>query len=103
MGRGGQCIATETPWCFSYVWEHLDVGYVQGMCDLLAPLLVVLDNGEAGLVGLGLGRSKLGKGTGGWCGLHGLGGCEPALPPSLPASHPPPPQTSWPTAVSATS
>ncbi|XP_044142898.1 small G protein signaling modulator 2 isoform X2 [Bufo gargarizans] len=28
----------------SYVWEHLDVGYVQGMCDLLAPLMVVLDN-----------------------------------------------------------
>uniref|UniRef100_A0A8C4S5C0 Small G protein signaling modulator 2 n=1 Tax=Erpetoichthys calabaricus TaxID=27687 RepID=A0A8C4S5C0_ERPCA len=28
----------------SYVWEHLDVGYVQGMCDLLAPLLVILDN-----------------------------------------------------------
>lgn len=46
MGRGGQCIATETPWCFSYVWEHLDVGYVQGMCDLLAPLLVVLDNDQ---------------------------------------------------------
>ncbi|XP_032702575.1 small G protein signaling modulator 2 isoform X4 [Lontra canadensis] len=30
----------------SYVWEHLDVGYVQGMCDLLAPLLVVLDNDQ---------------------------------------------------------
>ncbi|KAL0597380.1 Small G protein signaling modulator 2, partial [Plecturocebus cupreus] len=30
----------------SYVWEHLDVGYVQGMCDLLAPLLVTLDDGE---------------------------------------------------------
>ncbi|XP_069802368.1 small G protein signaling modulator 2 isoform X3 [Dendropsophus ebraccatus] len=28
----------------SYVWEHLDVGYVQGMCDLLAPLMVVLEN-----------------------------------------------------------
>ncbi|XP_041437772.1 small G protein signaling modulator 2 isoform X1 [Xenopus laevis] len=28
----------------SYVWEHLDIGYVQGMCDLLAPLMVVLDN-----------------------------------------------------------
>ncbi|KAL8199271.1 UNVERIFIED_CONTAM: Small G protein signaling modulator 2 [Gekko kuhli] len=27
----------------SYVWEHLDVGYVQGMCDLLAPLMVILD------------------------------------------------------------
>ncbi|XP_028354437.1 small G protein signaling modulator 2 [Physeter macrocephalus] len=30
----------------SYVWEHLDTGYVQGMCDLLAPLLVVLDNDQ---------------------------------------------------------
>ncbi|XP_053130772.1 small G protein signaling modulator 2 isoform X2 [Hemicordylus capensis] len=30
----------------SYVWEHLDVGYVQGMCDLLAPLLVILDKDE---------------------------------------------------------
>ncbi|XP_044899975.1 small G protein signaling modulator 2 isoform X7 [Felis catus] len=30
----------------SYVWEHLDVGYVQGMCDLLAPLLVVLDDDQ---------------------------------------------------------
>uniref|UniRef100_A0A8C5AA55 Small G protein signaling modulator 2 n=1 Tax=Gadus morhua TaxID=8049 RepID=A0A8C5AA55_GADMO len=28
----------------SYVWEHLEVGYVQGMCDLLAPLLVILDD-----------------------------------------------------------
>uniref|UniRef100_A0A8C0NCK8 Serine racemase n=1 Tax=Canis lupus familiaris TaxID=9615 RepID=A0A8C0NCK8_CANLF len=30
----------------SYVWEHLDIGYVQGMCDLLAPLLVILDNDQ---------------------------------------------------------
>ncbi|XP_030656006.1 small G protein signaling modulator 2 isoform X4 [Nomascus leucogenys] len=30
----------------SYVWEHLEVGYVQGMCDLLAPLLVTLDNDQ---------------------------------------------------------
>ncbi|XP_048679748.2 small G protein signaling modulator 2 isoform X6 [Caretta caretta] len=30
----------------SYVWEHLDVGYVQGMCDLLAPLMVILDNDQ---------------------------------------------------------
>ncbi|XP_053767543.1 small G protein signaling modulator 2 isoform X5 [Desmodus rotundus] len=30
----------------SYVWEHLDMGYVQGMCDLLAPLLVILDNDQ---------------------------------------------------------
>ncbi|XP_054600296.2 small G protein signaling modulator 1 isoform X1 [Nothobranchius furzeri] len=28
----------------SYVWRHLDTGYVQGMCDLLAPLLVILDD-----------------------------------------------------------
>ncbi|XP_072018949.1 small G protein signaling modulator 2-like [Amphiura filiformis] len=28
----------------SYVWEHLDVGYVQGMCDLVAPLLVIFDD-----------------------------------------------------------
>ncbi|XP_013885516.1 small G protein signaling modulator 2 [Austrofundulus limnaeus] len=28
----------------SYVWEHLEMGYVQGMCDLLAPLLVILDD-----------------------------------------------------------
>ena len=46
---------SDSPWRFSYVWEHLDVGYVQGMCDLLAPLLVVLDNGEEGVLGLGLG------------------------------------------------
>lgn len=29
----------------TYVWEHLDVGYVQGMCDLAAPLLVIFDDG----------------------------------------------------------
>ncbi|XP_026082061.1 small G protein signaling modulator 2-like isoform X2 [Carassius auratus] len=28
----------------SYVWEHLETGYVQGMCDLLAPLMVILDD-----------------------------------------------------------
>nr|XP_056715113.1 small G protein signaling modulator 1 [Euleptes europaea] len=28
----------------SYIWHHLDIGYVQGMCDLLAPLLVILDD-----------------------------------------------------------
>lgn len=44
----GQMVHTQwfCPWHFSYVWEHLDIGYVQGMCDLLAPLLVILDNGE---------------------------------------------------------
>ena len=30
----------------SYVWKTLDVGYVQGMCDLVAPLLVIFDNGK---------------------------------------------------------
>ncbi|XP_031553392.1 small G protein signaling modulator 1-like isoform X2 [Actinia tenebrosa] len=28
----------------SYVWKTLDIGYVQGMCDLVAPLLVVFDD-----------------------------------------------------------
>ncbi|XP_078599809.1 small G protein signaling modulator 2-like isoform X16 [Branchiostoma floridae x Branchiostoma japonicum] len=28
----------------TYVWEHMEVGYVQGMCDLAAPLLVILDD-----------------------------------------------------------
>ena len=32
--------------CFRYVWEHLDIGYVQGMCDLVAPLLVIFDDGK---------------------------------------------------------
>uniref|UniRef100_T1IJ52 Rab-GAP TBC domain-containing protein n=1 Tax=Strigamia maritima TaxID=126957 RepID=T1IJ52_STRMM len=28
----------------TYVWEHLEVGYVQGMCDLVAPLLVIFND-----------------------------------------------------------
>ncbi|XP_065201314.1 small G protein signaling modulator 2-like isoform X2 [Planococcus citri] len=28
----------------TYIWEHLDIGYMQGMCDLVAPLLVILDD-----------------------------------------------------------
>ncbi|KRZ44466.1 Small G protein signaling modulator 2 [Trichinella pseudospiralis] len=28
----------------SYVWQHLEDGYVQGMCDLAAPLLVAYDD-----------------------------------------------------------
>ncbi|TRY80317.1 hypothetical protein TCAL_11740 [Tigriopus californicus] len=28
----------------TYVWENLDVGYMQGMCDLVAPILVIFDD-----------------------------------------------------------
>ncbi|XP_031635811.1 small G protein signaling modulator 1-like isoform X2 [Contarinia nasturtii] len=28
----------------TYVWEHLEIGYMQGMCDLVAPFLVVFDD-----------------------------------------------------------
>ncbi|EPY74667.1 hypothetical protein CB1_001913013 [Camelus ferus] len=27
-----------------YIWQHIEISYVQGMCDLLAPLLVILDD-----------------------------------------------------------
>lgn len=30
----------------SYVWEKLNIGYIQGMCDLCAPLLVIMDDGQ---------------------------------------------------------
>ena len=28
----------------TYIWETIDIGYCQGMCDILAPILVVLDD-----------------------------------------------------------
>lgn len=45
------------PLCLSpsYIWQHIEIGYVQGMCDLLAPLLVILDDGECVLPTPGLG------------------------------------------------
>lgn len=43
----------------SYIWQHIEIGYVQGMCDLLAPLLVILDDGECVFQPKGWGRSFL--------------------------------------------
>ena len=31
---------------YTYAWENLDIGYIQGMCDLVAPLLVIFDDGK---------------------------------------------------------
>ncbi|CAH8509237.1 unnamed protein product [Schistosoma turkestanicum] len=28
----------------TWVWLHLDIGYIQGMCDLLAPILIIFQN-----------------------------------------------------------
>jgi hypothetical protein len=30
---------------YRYVWDNLATGYIQGMCDLVAPLLVIFDEG----------------------------------------------------------
>ena len=43
-GKGSR--ATFPAFSLSYIWQHIEIGYVQGMCDLLAPLLVILDDGE---------------------------------------------------------
>lgn len=43
-GKGSQ--VTFPALSHSYIWQHIEIGYVQGMCDLLAPLLVILDDGE---------------------------------------------------------
>ncbi|VDM32430.1 unnamed protein product [Hydatigera taeniaeformis] len=50
---GGLCVASldlsanlyrlRTIMC-TWIWQHMETGYVQGMCDLLAPLLVVLED-----------------------------------------------------------
>ena len=28
----------------TYVWDNLEIGYMQGMCDLVAPILVTFDD-----------------------------------------------------------
>lgn len=33
----------------TYVWKNMHVGYIQGMCDLVAPLLVIFDDGKFGI------------------------------------------------------
>lgn len=55
--RGRLWVSSLSPLCFScsYIWQHIEIGYVQGMCDLLAPLLVILDDGECVLPTPGLG------------------------------------------------
>jgi len=41
------CHANVDLCCCRYVWENVEVGYVQGMCDLAAPLLVIFDDGKS--------------------------------------------------------
>ncbi|VDK38254.1 unnamed protein product, partial [Taenia asiatica] len=53
QSMGGLCVASldlsanlyrlRTIMC-TWIWQHMETGYVQGMCDLLAPLLVVLED-----------------------------------------------------------
>ncbi|KAL5963064.1 Small G protein signaling modulator 1 [Taenia solium] len=53
QSMGGLCVAgldlsanlyrLRTIMC-TWIWQHMETGYVQGMCDLLAPLLVVLED-----------------------------------------------------------
>ena len=31
---------------YTYTWQNLEIGYIQGMCDLVAPLLVIFDDEE---------------------------------------------------------
>jgi len=51
-GAGEICCDWQHVFCLSlcccrYVWENIEVGYVQGMCDLAAPLLVIFDDGKS--------------------------------------------------------
>ena len=32
------------PQITTYVWDNLEIGYMQGMCDLVAPILVTFDD-----------------------------------------------------------
>lgn len=58
--------AEPLPPAHSYIWQHIEIGYVQGMCDLLAPLLVILDDGECVLPARGLGVQLPSYCGGGW-------------------------------------
>ena len=34
----------DIPQITTYVWDNLEIGYMQGMCDLVAPILVTFDD-----------------------------------------------------------